>query len=157
MLCWFCINIKNPFTGKDWKDLKLIHKTLSSVFIAQLAVHHSFFDVSCACIPKGKASWRLQYVSLSGQLLYSPRKWRRMPDRQRKRIPDHRSNALKGYSCPSLEHGRSEYPRLSKESKESRDEAPQRGMEELYQTQCEKWVRAILHWIRLLIVEIVIM
>ena len=63
-----------------------------------------------------------------------------MPDRERKRVPDHRSVTLKGSlpqgprsSCPPQEHEISEYPRLSEESeKESRDEATQRGMEELY-------------------------
>ena len=46
-----------------------------------------------------------------------------MSDRERKRVPEHRS------SCPSQEHGMSEYSRLSEESKkESRDEVSQRGM-----------------------------
>ena len=54
-----------------------------------------------------------------------------MLDRERKRVPDHKSDALKesppGSSCPSQEHGRSEYPRQSEENeRESRDEATQR-------------------------------
>ena len=58
-----------------------------------------------------------------------------MPDRERKRVPDHRSFTERLSppvpSCPSKEHGISEYPRLIEESKkESRDE---RGMEELHQ------------------------
>ena len=45
--------------------------------------------------------------------------------------------SLPGPSCPHWEHGISEYKRLSEErEKESRDEASQRGMEELYQRQC---------------------
>ena len=39
--------------------------------------------------------------------------------------------------CPSLEHEISEYLRLNEESeKESRDDATQRSMEELYPRQC---------------------
>ena len=68
-----------------------------------------------------------------------------MPDGERKRVPDHRSDTLKGSlpqgprsSCPTQEHGISEYPRLSEESeKECRDEATQRGMEELYCFECQ--------------------
>ena len=52
-----------------------------------------------------------------------------MPKRERKRVPNHKSNILKGSlphpgsSYPSLEHRISKYLRLSKESKnESRKE-----------------------------------
>ena len=64
-----------------------------------------------------------------------------MPDRERKRVPDHRSNVLKG----SFPQGPSdqprnmeiEYSRLSEESeKDITDEATQRGKEELYERQC---------------------
>ena len=42
--------------------------------------------------------------------------------------------------CPSSEHGRFEYLRLSEESeKESRDEATQRGMEEHYLQRGSGW------------------
>ena len=60
------------------------------------------------------------------------------PDRERKRVPDHRSDALKGSvpQGPPAHPRNTEYPRLSEESeKESRDETTQRGMEELYQRQ----------------------
>ena len=45
-----------------------------------------------------------------------------MPDRERKRVPDLRSNVFKGSllqlpSCPPQEHGISKYPRLCEESK----------------------------------------
>ena len=65
-----------------------------------------------------------------------------MPDRERKRVPDHRSIVLKGplTQGPPAHTRNTEYPsypRLSEESeKESRDEATQKGMEELYQRQC---------------------
>ena len=62
-----------------------------------------------------------------------------MPDKKRKRVPEHRSNVLKGSlpQGPSAHPRNAEYPRLSEESeKESRDEVTQRGMEELYQKQC---------------------
>ena len=73
-------------------------------------------------------------------ILTEKKRVKTMPDRERKRVPDHRSDTLKGSlphgprsSCPPQEHEISEYPRLSEESeKESRDEATQRGMEELY-------------------------
>ena len=65
-----------------------------------------------------------------------------MPDRDRKRVPDHWSHVLKG----SLPQGPTAHPRnmeylrlkLVKEEseKESRDEATQRGKEEQYQRQC---------------------
>ena len=64
-----------------------------------------------------------------------------MPYIERMRVPDHGSDVLKGFSqgfsCPSLEHSISKYPRLSEESeKESRDEATQRGMVKPYRKQC---------------------
>ena len=66
-----------------------------------------------------------------------------MPDRERKRVPDDRSDILKGSlpksppAHPWVTLGKSEYLWLSKENeKESRDEATLRGMEELYQRQC---------------------
>ena len=72
-----------------------------------------------------------------------------MPDRERKRVPDHIlkerliDDLSPRISCPSSEYGTSEYARLSEESeKESRDEASQRGMEELYTW---KQMRAILY------------
>ena len=40
-----------------------------------------------------------------------------------------------GSSCPSWEHEKSEYPKLSEDSKKSRAEATRRGMKELYQRQ----------------------
>ena len=62
-----------------------------------------------------------------------------MPVRERKRVPDHRSDVLK----VSLPQGHPAHPRnkenpmLSEDSeKESRDEATRRGMEALYQRQC---------------------
>ena len=64
-----------------------------------------------------------------------------MPERERKKAPDHRSGVLKdlsfpGSSYPSSERLISEYPRLSEESeKECGDKATQKGMEELYQKQ----------------------
>ena len=51
-----------------------------------------------------------------------------MSDRERKRVPDHRSNVLKGSlpQGPSAHPRNTEDPRLSEESeKESRDEATQ--------------------------------
>ena len=64
-----------------------------------------------------------------------------MPDRERKRVPDDRSDILKGSlpesSCTPLGQGKFEYLRLNEENeKENRDEATQRGMEELYQRLC---------------------
>ena len=62
-----------------------------------------------------------------------------MPDRERKRVPDHRSDVLKGslLQGPLAHPWNTEYLRLSEESgKESRDKATQRGMEVLYQRQC---------------------
>ena len=62
-----------------------------------------------------------------------------MPDRERKRVPDDRSDILKGSlpqesSCTPLGHGKSEYLRLNEENeKENTGEATRRGMEELYQ------------------------
>ena len=59
---------------------------------------------------------------------------------ERKRVPHHRSDVLKGSPspgsfCPFEEHGRSEYPRLGEESeKESRDETTRGGTEQLYQS-----------------------
>ena len=70
------------------------------------------------------------------------RDWRQSSDRERKRVPGHRSNVLKGSAPqgPPAHPGNTEYLRLSKESKESRDEATQRGVEELYQRQCgSRW------------------
>ena len=68
-----------------------------------------------------------------------------MPDRERKRVPEHRSDVPKGRisapgsSCQSWEHGRCEYPRLSEESeKESGDEAAQRGLQEPCTTDVQK-------------------
>ena len=57
-----------------------------------------------------------------------------MRDRERKRVPDDRSNALKkisprGFSCTPLGYGKSENPRPNKRTKEY--EATQRGMNEL--------------------------
>ena len=58
-----------------------------------------------------------------------------MPDRERrKRVPGHGSNVLKG----SLPQGPPAHPRNTEYQRpieESRDEAPQRGMEELYHYQ----------------------
>ena len=62
-----------------------------------------------------------------------------MPDRERKRVPDHRSDVLKGSlpQCPPAHPRNTENLRLSDESKkESTDEATQRDTEELYQRQC---------------------
>ena len=62
-----------------------------------------------------------------------------MPDREKKRVPDHRSDVLKGslLQGPLAHPWNTEYLRLSEESeKESRDKATQRGMEVLYQRQC---------------------
>ena len=62
-----------------------------------------------------------------------------MPNRERKRVPDDRSDILKGFlpkSPPAqpLGHEKSEYLRLNEENeKENRGEATRRGMEELYQ------------------------
>ena len=62
-----------------------------------------------------------------------------MPDRERKRVPDDRSDILKGsltMSPPAhpLGHGKSEYLRSNEENeKENRGEATRRGTEELYQ------------------------
>ena len=63
-----------------------------------------------------------------------------MPDRERKRVPDDRSDVLKG-SLPKSPaqpwDTAKEYLRLNEENeKENRNEATQRGMEELYQRQC---------------------
>ena len=59
-----------------------------------------------------------------------------MPDRWMKRVPDHRSILLKG-SLPQGPPRNMEYPRLSEESeKESRVEATQGAMVELYRKQC---------------------
>ena len=64
-----------------------------------------------------------------------------MPDRERKRVPDHGSDVFEG-SLPQgpttyPRNGMSECQRLSEESeKDSRDEVTQRGIEELYQRQC---------------------
>ena len=62
-----------------------------------------------------------------------------MPEREKKRVPDDSSYVLKE-SLPqgALSHPRiSEYLRLGEESEmESRDEATQRTMEELYWRQC---------------------
>ena len=58
-----------------------------------------------------------------------------MPDRERKRVPDHRSDVFSGSltQSPPAHPRNTEDPRLSEESeKESRDEAARRGMEELY-------------------------
>ena len=63
-----------------------------------------------------------------------------MPDRERKRFPDHRSDVLKGYipHGPLAHPGNMEQLRLSEESqKVNRDEATQRGTKQLYQRQCE--------------------
>ena len=65
-----------------------------------------------------------------------------MPDRERKRVSDDRSDILKG-SLPKsppahpFGHGKSEYLRLNEEKEEeNRDETAQRGIEELHQRQC---------------------
>ena len=62
-----------------------------------------------------------------------------MPDREKKRVPDDRSDILKGSlhksSCTPLGHGKSANLRLNEE-KENRDEATQIGMGELCQKQC---------------------
>ena len=56
-----------------------------------------------------------------------------MPDRERKRVPDDSPQA----SCTPLGHRKFEYLRLNREKeKENRDEATQRGIEELYQRRC---------------------
>ena len=61
-----------------------------------------------------------------------------MPNRERKRVPDDRSDILKGYLTKSppaqaLGHGKSEFLRLNEENeKENRGEATRRGTEELY-------------------------
>ena len=60
-----------------------------------------------------------------------------MPDR--KRVPDHRSNVLKGSlpQGPAANSMNTEDLRRSEEGeRQSRDEAAQRGVDELYQTQC---------------------
>ena len=71
--------------------------------------------------------------------------WRRMPDRERKKVPDHRTSVLKRLSQGppahprNMEYPTSKYLRLSEESEESRDEATQRDMV-LYQSQCgSRW------------------
>ena len=62
-----------------------------------------------------------------------------MPDRERKRVPDDRSDILKGSlpKSPPAHHWDTENPeylRLNEENeKENRGEATRRGMEELYQ------------------------
>ena len=68
-----------------------------------------------------------------------------MPDRERKRVPEHRSDVPKGRisppgpSCQSWEHGRCEYPRLREKSeKESRDEATHRGAVPKKNVEAEK-------------------
>ena len=43
-----------------------------------------------------------------------------MPDKEMKIVPDHRSDVLNGSSCPSKEHRRSEYLRLSEEKRTRR-------------------------------------
>ena len=66
-----------------------------------------------------------------------------MPDRQGKRVTDHRSDVLKG-SIPRVflailgtrKTRMFEAERREREGENSRDEATQRGMEELYQRQC---------------------
>ena len=62
-----------------------------------------------------------------------------MSDGDGNRVPDYRSNVLKG-SLPQGPSGHprsTEYPRLREESeKESTGEATLRGMAELYQTRC---------------------
>ena len=65
-----------------------------------------------------------------------------MPNRERKRVPDDRSNILKGYLTKSppaqaLGHGKSEFLRLNEENeKENRGEVTGRCVEELYKRQC---------------------
>ena len=62
-----------------------------------------------------------------------------MSNRERQRVPDDRSDILKGYLTKSppaqaLGHGKSEFLRLNEENeKENRGEATRRGTEELYQ------------------------
>ena len=73
------------------------------------------------------------------------REWWQMPDRERKRVSDHRSHILKW----SLLQGPPAHPRnmeyasiwgWAKRARRSRDEATQRGMEELHQRQCgSRW------------------
>jgi len=60
-----------------------------------------------------------------------------MPDRKRKRVPNHRSSVVKGSlpKNPPAHPGNTEDLRLSEETEEGRDEATQRGMEGLYQRQ----------------------
>ena len=64
-----------------------------------------------------------------------------MPDRERKGVPEHRSNVLKGSSfprvlLPMLGTRKMRVSALSEDSeKESRDEVTQRGREELYKKQ----------------------
>jgi len=53
-----------------------------------------------------------------------------MPDKEMKIVQDHMSDVLNGSSCPSKEHGRSGYLRLSEEIEDSRAEATQRGMDD---------------------------
>ena len=72
-----------------------------------------------------------------------------MTDRERKRVPDHRTGVLKGSlpHDPPAHPKNTEYPRLSEESeKDSRDKATRRGMEELYQRQ--RGSRWELFWIK---------
>ena len=62
-----------------------------------------------------------------------------MTDGEMKRVPDHRSDVLKGSLTqgPPAHPRNTEYLRLSEESeKESGDEATQRGMEVLCQRKC---------------------
>ena len=65
-----------------------------------------------------------------------------MPDRERKRVADDRSEVLirsPQESTPAhpWDTKKSEYLRMNEENeKENKDEATQRGIEELYQRQC---------------------
>ena len=73
-----------------------------------------------------------------------------MPDRERKRVPDDRSDILKGSlpesSCTPLGQGKSEYLRLNeKNEKENRDKATQRWNRGAVPETMWKHVRAILY------------
>ena len=78
-------------------------------------------------------------------ILIKRREWWQMPDRERKRVSDHRSHILKW----SLLQGPPAHPKnmqyasirgWAKRARRSRDEATQRGMEELHQRQCgSRW------------------
>ena len=69
------------------------------------------------------------------------REWRRMPDSESIRVPDRRSNVLKGSlsHSPPAHPRNTEYLRLSEESKKEQRWSNS-GMEELHQRQCgSRW------------------